>query len=244
MAFFAVLGTPLRIAVNHLSKAYGLLWALRDLNLDLQPGEFVAVLGPNGAGKSTLLKLMAGLIQPTAGTIEADGRRFVRADAAARARIGLLAPAGHLYESLTVRENLHFFTSLYRRKHGSAAVDEALRNVDLLGRADDYTATLSSGMKCRLSIAKWRLLQPELLLLDEPYGVLDGSGVALLESFLKDHCGRGHIVMMASHHVARVLGICSRAIILHRGRLTFNAPRREPWPEFDRAFGEYLPPGE
>jgi ABC-type multidrug transport system ATPase subunit len=116
--------------------------------------------------------------------------------------------------------------------------------VELTDRADDYASTLSSGMKCRLSIAKWNLLQPGLLLLDEPYGVLDGSGVDLLETFLKAHCRKGNIVIMASHHVSRVLKICNRAIILHQGRLTFNAPRQQPWPDFDKAFGEFLPHGE
>jgi heme exporter protein A len=237
-------GTPLHLTIQKLSKAYGFLWALKDLNLDLTAGEFAALLGPNGAGKTTLLKLIAGLISPTHGKIELDGARFSAASGLSRADIGLLTPAGHLYENLTLRENLQFFTSLYQQKQDAAGIDAALAQVDLSGRADDYASTLSSGMKCRLSIAKWNLLQPGLLLLDEPYGVLDGSGVDLLENFLKAHCRRGNIVIMASHHVSRVLKICNRAIILHQGRLTFNAPRQQPWPDFDKAFGEFLPHGE
>lgn len=234
----------MRITIQRLSKAYGLLWALREINFALAPGELVALLGPNGAGKTTLLKLIAGLIPPTVGTIDLNGTPFQRANPALREQIGFLAPGGHIYENLTLRENLRFFTALYKQSHDPAAIGRALRNVELLDRADDYASTLSSGMKCRLSIAKWSLLQPGLLLLDEPYGVLDGSGVDLLESFLKAHCQKGNIVIMASHHVSRVLNICNRAMILHRGRLTFNAPRREPWPEFDKAFGEFLPHGE
>ena len=98
-------------------------------------------------------------------------------------------------------------------------------------------------MKCRLSIAKWRLLDPGLLLLDEPYGVLDGNGVDLLETFLRAHCAKGHIVIMASHHVARALNLCGRALILHQGRLHFDEPKQTPWPAFDRAFGDFLPRG-
>ena len=98
-------------------------------------------------------------------------------------------------------------------------------------------------MKCRLSIAKWDLLKPGLLLLDEPYGVLDGSGVDLLEEFLGSLPER-QFVILASHHVSRVLKICDRAIILHQGRMTFNAPRQQPWPDFDQAFREFLPHGE
>jgi ABC-type multidrug transport system ATPase subunit len=169
---------------------------------------------------------------------------FSRANGSLRAQIGLLTPAAHLYEDLTVRENLEFFTSLYGRSHDADIINAALASVDLSSRADELVSTLSSGMKCRLSIAKWDLLKPGLLLLDEPYGVLDGSGVDLLEEFLKAHCRKGNLVVLASHHVSRVLKICSRAIILHQGRMTFNAPRQQPWPEFDKAFQEFLPHGE
>jgi ABC-type multidrug transport system ATPase subunit len=160
-----------------------------------------------------------------------------------RARIGLLAPADHLYENLTARETLHFFTRLYNRNSNSPALDAALEQVGLSQRAGDYVANLSSGMKCRLSIAKWLLLQPELLLIDEPYGVLDGSGVDLLESFLRQQCAGGSIVILASHHVSRALSLCNRAVILSQGRLTFNEAKQQPWPTFDKAFSEFLPHG-
>ena len=234
----------MRLTVKKLSKAYGFFWALKDLNLDLPPGELVALLGPNGAGKTTLLKLIAGLTPPSLGKIELDRMPFLHANGSSRAQIGLLAPAAHLYEDLTVRENLEFFTSLYGWKQDAGNISSALASVDLSDRADEFVSTLSSGMKCRLSIAKWALLKPGLLLLDEPYGVLDGGGVDLLEEFLKAHCRKGNLVILASHHVSRVLKICSRAIILHQGRMTFNAPRQQPWPDFDQAFREFLPHGE
>lgn len=234
----------MHLTVQKLSKAYGFLWALKDLDLDLSPGELVALLGPNGAGKTTLLKLLAGLIPPSLGKIELDSVPFSPANRSSRAQIGLLAPAAYLYEDLTVRENLEFFTSLYGQNHDADDINAALAWVALSDRADEFVSTLSSGMKCRLSIAKWDLLKPGLLLLDEPYGVLDGSGVDLLETFLKVHCRKGNLVILASHHVSRVLKICSRAIILHQGRMTFNAPRQQPWPDFDKAFREFLPHGE
>jgi heme ABC exporter ATP-binding subunit CcmA len=233
----------LHVNVDRLAKAYGFLWALRELNLELTPGERIALLGPNGAGKTTLLKLLAGLVTPSRGTIRFDGVNFSRGAAALRARVGLLAPADHLYENLTARENLVFFTRLYDRNSAPPAIDAALEHVALAHRAGDFVANLSSGMKCRLSIAKWLLLQPELLLLDEPYGVLDGSGIDLLEDFLKTQCAKGSIVVMASHHVSRVLGFSERALILSQGRLTFDQAKRQPWPSFDQAFSEFLPHG-
>ncbi len=229
----------MRLTVKQLAKAYGYLWALRQLDLELAPGEFVALLGPNGAGKTTFLKLLAGLTAPSSGTIELDGASV----AGARGQIGLLAPADHLYDQLTVRENLRFFTALHGKAHGDNELAAALDAVGLSARAGEYAGNLSAGMKCRLSIAKWRLLDPGLLLLDEPYGVLDGSGVDLLEEFLRQHCAKGHIVIMASHHVSRAVNLCSRAVVLHQGRLSFNEPKQSPWPSFDRAFGDFLPRG-
>jgi heme ABC exporter ATP-binding subunit CcmA len=233
----------LRLFTDKLSKAYGFLWALRDINLDLPPGQLVALLGPNGAGKTTLLKLLAGLIFPTAGSIRIDEKTLALGTTDLRRKIGLLSPADHLYENLTVRENLQFFTALYRKNHDPAALDQTLESVNLGDRRDDFVANLSSGMKCRVSIAKWRLLQPELLLLDEPYGVLDGGGVDLLEAFLMGQSAAGGIVIMASHHVSRVLQVCNRALILHQGRLTFDETKQMPWASFDKAFGEFLPRG-
>lgn len=228
----------MRLVVDKLAKAYGYLWAVKDLQFELAPGELVALLGPNGAGKTTLLKLLAGLIAPTSGTVRNGSAALARAD------IGLLAPADHLYDNLTVTENLRFFSALYNRPWRSGAIDASLAAVQLAERADEYVGNLSSGLKCRVSIAKWQLLDPDLLLLDEPYGVLDGAGVDLLENFLLAQCAKGHIVIMASHHVARVLKLCSRALILHQGRLTFNQAKQHPWPSFDQAFSEFLPHGE
>jgi len=234
----------LRITVDKLAKAYGYLWAINNLSLDLKPGDFVALLGPNGAGKTTLLRILAGLISPTTGSVQLDGAMLSRPAAAVRRKIGLLAPADHLYENLTVKENLRFFLSLYDHHHDDDAIVAELDTVNLAERAGEYVANLYSGMKCRLSIAKWQLLQPELLLLDEPYGVLDGGGVDLLESFLQAQCAKGRIVIVASHHVARVLKLCSRAVILNQGRLTFDEAKQQPWPSFEKAYGEFLPHGE
>lgn len=234
----------MHLTVRNLAKAYGFLWALKEVSFDLPAGEVVALLGPNGAGKTTLLKLLAGVISPTAGEIVLDGSSFSRSAAVQRSAVGFLAPGEHLYENLTVRENLVFFTSLYEKHRALAQIEGALEEVGLKHRSEEYVATLSSGMKCRLSIAKCKLLEPGLLLLDEPYGVLDGSGIDLLESFLRAQRHKGSVVILASHHVARVLTLCTRAVILHQGRLTFNEARQQPWDSFTSAFGEFLPHGE
>lgn len=214
------------------------------MSLALEPGECVALLGPNGAGKTTLLKLLSLLIHPTTGEIVIDGQRLRQGPSPLRGAIGLLSPNEHLYEGLTAEENLRFFNALYGRRKSSQEIEAALKAVGLSRWSNDYVSSLSSGMKCRLAIAKWLLLEPQLLLLDEPYGVLDGSGVDLLESYLKRLRRNGGIVMMATHHVSRVLTICSRALILNQGSLIFDEPRQEPWESFHRTFADFLPRGE
>lgn len=234
----------MHVAVRQLCKAYGFLWAVKDINFDLQSGECVALLGPNGAGKTTLLKLLSALIYPTTGEIQLDGERLRQGSPSLRSSIGFLVPNAHLYENLTAEENLRLFVALYGKEKNSKEVKQSLDEVGLANWADDYVSSLSSGMQCRLSIAKWLLLDPKLLLLDEPYGVLDGSGVDLLEGYLRKLCHRGGIVIMATHHVPRVLNLCSRAIVLHQGKVIFDEPRQEPWENFHRVFGEFLPRGE
>ncbi|HXG50760.1 MAG TPA: heme ABC exporter ATP-binding protein CcmA [candidate division Zixibacteria bacterium] len=234
----------MRVSVHQLGKAFGLRWALKGVDLELAPGDFVALLGANGAGKTTMLKLLAGLLRPSAGTIAVDGTELFALAPEDRPVIGFLSPGDHLYSHLTVRENLEFFAALYRRDRSAAAIAAALDAVGLTPRADEYVAALSSGMKCRLALAKWLLLDPGLLLLDEPYGVLDADGARVLESFLRARCRAGHIVMVASHHVPRVLELCTRAVILDGGRVIFDEPRREPWDSLRRVFSEFLPGGE
>jgi heme ABC exporter ATP-binding subunit CcmA len=234
----------LRLTVHKLAKAYGFLWALKEIDVDLVPGSFVALLGPNGAGKTTFLKLLAGLTLPSKGMIEINGNPIVRSEVTWRANVGMLTPGDHLYDNLTAAENLYLFCGLYGRAANSDEIEAALEAVDLAPRANDWVGNLSTGMKCRISIAKWQLLKPGLLLLDEPYGVLDGKGVDLLENFLTAHCAGGNIVVMASHHVARALNLCNRAIILNQGRVTFDETKQQPWPSFVKAFNEFLPHGE
>ena len=234
----------MHLEIRRISKSYGVVWALREINLDFHDGECVALLGPNGAGKTTLLRTLCGLLRPTSGEIRFDGKTIREQPARSSPTIGVLAPSDHLYEKLTAEENLRLFLALYNRRQTSAEIRDTLAAVGLADWSDEYVTALSSGMKCRLSIAKWRLLEPRILLVDEPYGVLDGGGVDLLETHLKNICGRGGLVLMATHHVTRAAALCSRAVILDHGKSTFDEPKRAPWDGFYRAVREFLPRGE
>ncbi|HWP57764.1 MAG TPA: ABC transporter ATP-binding protein [Candidatus Acidoferrales bacterium] len=219
--------------MRQLSKAFGSQWALRDVSFDLRAGECVALLGQNGAGKTTLLKLLSALMRPTSGAIEL-----------ARPAVGYLVPGAHLYEHLTVGENLRLFLALHNNKKTPAEVEKALSRASLTGAQDWLVSALSAGMKCRLLIAKWLLVEPGLLLLDEPYGPLDGAGVDLLESFVSELTRAQTAVIIATHQIPRALALCSRALVLTRGRLVFDGPRDDAAANLDRLGESLLPRGE
>ena len=227
--------------MDSVSKVYGFLWALRDVRLEIGAGEWVGLLGPNGAGKTTLLKLLAALAYPSAGAVEVDGQRLSYGNSPLRQTIGFLAAGSHLYDNLTVSENLRFFVSLYRGGDDDAERDAVLDEVGLREKKDEHVATLSLGMRCRLAIAKWRLVRPRLLLVDEPYGALDPSGVDALNRLLESTCAAGGIVVLATHDVPRLLERCSRAVMLNHGRIVFDEPRQKPWDSFHRAFEALIP---
>jgi len=231
----------LTVRIESLSKVYGLTWALRGIDLEFAKGACVALLGPNGAGKTTLLKLLAALIYPTDGKIELAGQKLPYGNSPLRSRIGFLSADAHLYDNLTASENLRFFVSLYQGDTTQECIGRALDSVGLAPWASEYVSALSHGMRCRLAIAKWSILRPRLLLIDEPYGSLDGSGVVVLETFIKSICAAGGTVVVATHNVTRAIALCSRAIILHQGRILFDEARQEPWDSFYRAFADFFP---
>lgn len=233
----------MQVVAERVSKAYGFLWALQDVSLKLAGGEFVILLGPNGAGKTTLLKVLALLLEPTSGKLQWDGKKFDRGSSEFRASIGLFCASEHLYDSLTAKENLRFFCALYGKKKRSAEIEACLERVGLAARRDHQAGFFSAGMKSRLSIAKWMLLEPALFLVDEPYGALDQSGAQLIESYLLQIVRNGGAVVMATHQLARAAALCSRAIALDSGKVIFDEPRQEPWKSLDQVCGELPPRG-
>ncbi len=218
--------SPPLIETQALTKAYDLLVVLRRLDLNVHRGEFVALLGPNGSGKSTLLRLLAGLTRPTSGVIRIGGWEIPREAAAVRAQIGMVSHKVLLYENLTALENLRFFARLY---HIAPAAAEArararLEQVGLARRADSLVRTFSRGMQQRLSIARALLHDPDVLLLDEPYTGLDQDASATLDGLLHQAHAEGRTIVMSTHQLDRAADIASRALILSRGSVGFDAP--------------------
>jgi heme ABC exporter ATP-binding subunit CcmA len=203
---------------RRLSRRYGRFWALRDVDLQLDPGEAVALLGANGAGKSTLLTTLATLARPSRGIVEIMGQDPRKHAAAVRAHMGYVAHQTLLDDALTAQENLHYYGALFGLDDIGERSEQRLREVGLAERAQDRVESFSRGMRQRLSLARALLHDPSLLILDEPFTGLDAPGCRDLAERLGTERNRGTAIILATHQLERVLPWCDRVLILHRGR--------------------------
>ena len=184
------------------------------LTVTVEPGAPLAVTGANGSGKSTLLRIFAGLLAPTGGTVrlEVDGHAVAPEDLPRT--VGFVAPALHLYEPLTARENLRFLAQARRLPDREARVAATLDRVGLGGREDDPVGNFSTGMRQRLRIATALLHDPPVLLLDEPGATLDAAGRGLAESVIRDPT---RVVVVATNDPAEASLCPRRADLAGRG---------------------------
>jgi ABC-2 type transport system ATP-binding protein len=206
------------IRTHGLTKHYGEVQAVVDLDLDVRRGEIYAFLGRNGAGKTTTIRMLLGLVRPTSGEATLLGTRIAPGESRVFARVGYLVETATAYPNLTVRENL----DVQRRLTAApdTAVGAALELLGLAGSAQRRAGQLSLGNKQRLALARALLHRPDLLILDEPANGLDPAGIIevreLLRRLTDDH---GVTVFMSSHMLAEVAHLADRIGIVHAGRL-------------------------
>ena len=207
------------IAIDHVDLSYkgntGSIKALEDINFNIFPGEFICVLGQSGCGKSTLLKILAGFIQPTGGTVKLDGKEIKGTDW----HRGVVFQHPPLYEWFSVRSNVAFGPKMrgIPKEEYEPKVEEYLEKVNLSEFADKKIYELSGGMKQRVSIARALINNPEILLMDEPFGALD----ALTRESVQDLTRKiwwetGKTIFFITHDVEEALLLASRIIVLSR----------------------------
>ncbi len=204
--------------------ASGSLDVLRDLNLSLDDGETAAIIGPSGSGKTTLLLLLAGLEQPSGGSIALDGIELGRLDADGladlrRDRLGIVFQSFHLVPSLSALGNVMLPLEIAGGKNAAARAASMLERVGLGERADHFPAQLSGGEQQRVAIARAMVHSPRLLLADEPTGNLDQhTGAQIIELLFELHRESGSTLVLVTHDTA-VAERCRRVLRLERGRL-------------------------
>jgi len=202
------------VQTQGLTKRYGHVLAVDDLDLSVRPGEVYSFLGPNGAGKTTTLRMLLGLVRPTAGRLSLFGRR---PGAGGLARVGALVEGPAFYPYLSGRDNLRVLASHARVPR--SRVEQVLDTVELTDRSRDRFGTYSLGMKQRLGLAAALLKDPELLVLDEPTNGLDPAGMADMRSTIRRLAASGCTVLLSSHLLGEVQQICDRVGVISQGRL-------------------------
>jgi len=206
------------IAVHDLTKLYGTLPAVSDLSFDVAPGEVLGLVGPNGAGKTTTLRSIAGIIRPTRGRIVIGGHDLQQHPVAAKGLLAFMPDEPRLFDYLTVEEHLRFVARLYGVADVDARAPALLQEMELVDKAKALPGELSRGMKQKLTIACGLLHEPRALLFDEPLTGLDPVGIRRMKQTIVERARRGAAVLLSSHLLHLVEEICTRVLIIQRGR--------------------------
>jgi ABC-2 type transport system ATP-binding protein len=207
------------IEAEGLHKVYGDLAAVQDLSFRVLPGEVVGLVGPNGAGKTTTLHCLAGITIPTRGRIRVAGHDLAADPVAAKSALAFVPDEPQLFEYLTVEEHLRFVARLYRVSEVDRRVPRVLREMELEDRHGALPEELSRGMKQKLAIGCALIHDPKALLLDEPLTGLDPVGIRRMKATVLDHARAGAAVILSSHLLHLVEEICTRVLIMRRGRV-------------------------
>jgi ABC-2 type transport system ATP-binding protein len=207
------------LTASHLTRRFGRRVAVDDVSFEVAPGEIFALLGPNGAGKTTTLRMLAGLIEPSSGSVHVAGELLSRRTAARlRGRIGFLTETPGLWERLTVRQNLLVYAQLHDIPGPDAAVDAALEAFGVRDRAEEPAAQLSKGLKQRVALARTLLHHPDIVLLDEPTGGLDPESARDVRQLVLRLQTERRAVLLSTHNLDEVERIATRIGVM-RGRL-------------------------
>lgn len=208
------------IELTNVSKRYNDTTVVKSLNLKIGEGEIVGIIGHNGAGKSTTMKMIAGLVEPTSGSIRVMGRDIQKEGVKVKGQIGYLSEESPLYEAMTAQQYLMFFSELYHmpRQKAQKRIDQLLASLDL-PQKDKLTGEFSKGMKRKTAIARALLHDPELLILDEPNSGLDPLTSFFIINYLRTLKREGKTILLSAHNLFHVETICDRVGIIKNGDL-------------------------
>ncbi|GAA0478436.1 ABC transporter ATP-binding protein [Streptomyces sp. NPDC046215] len=214
-------GAPV-VSFENVSKNYGEVRAVADLDIQLHPGETVALLGPNGAGKSSTLDLLLGLRNPDAGRVEVFGTTPQRA--IAEGKVGAMLQSGGLMEDVSVRELVRLACALHPRSH---PVEQVLERADLTEIAGRKVNKLSGGQEQRVRFALATAGANELIVLDEPTTGMDVSARQAFWGVMRGQAREGRAILFATHYLEEADAIADRVIVLHRGRVLADGSAAE-----------------
>ncbi|MBI4180398.1 MAG: heme ABC exporter ATP-binding protein CcmA [Chloroflexi bacterium] len=215
------------VKVTGLTKSFGNQRALRGIDLEVRPGEFIVIFGPNGAGKSTLLNVLAGIINPSSGSILIGGRSLQDNAEEVRRQIGVVSHQTFLYGNLTAYENLEFYSRMYDVPRCEERIEEVAAIVGMTSRLHDRVSTFSRGMQQRISIARALLHKPAIMLLDEPETGLDQQAIAMLWETLHADGAEKRSIILTSHNLERGFELGERLLVLDKGKIVYEVFKKD-----------------
>src|SRR5438874_3845794 len=209
------------IKIQHVSKRYRKVDALKDFNLEIPPGAIYGLIGPNGAGKTTLIRILAALLTPTTGQVWFDNEEVGQAPGLIQRKVGYMPDFFGVYPDLTAVEYLEFYAGIHAisGKKRANTIKDLLELVDLSSKGEAPVETLSRGLKQRLCLARALVHDPEVLLLDEPASGLDPRARVELRELLRTLQGMGKTVIISSHILLELAEMCTDVAIIQGGRL-------------------------
>ena len=214
------------IAVEGLTKVYGRRTALDHASFEVPRGEIFGFVGPNGAGKTTTLRILAALLEPTAGRAFIDGADVIQQPDLVHERLGYMPDFFGVYDQLTAGEYLDFYAACYRQPKArrKKIADDLLELVGLSDRRDQSVDTLSRGLKQRLCLARALVHDPAVLLLDEPASGLDPRARVEMREILKELQSMGKTIVISSHILPELTELCTMVGIIDQGRIRATGP--------------------
>ncbi len=228
------------IVAKGLTKRFGDVLAVDDLDLDVKSGEIFGFLGPNGAGKTTTIRMLSALISPTSGQAKVAGYEVGRDDNEIRRIAGILTESPGLYDRLSAERNLSFFAELHDVEDVAGQVERYLRLLGLWDRRGDVAATFSKGMRQKLAIARAMLHEPTVLFLDEPTAGLDPEMARLVREFIGELKDEGRTIFLSTHNLDEADRLCDRIAVVNTGLLALDTPEALRAKLYDRVVVVHL----
>jgi len=209
----------LAIEIDNVEKRYGALQALAGVSLAIRQGEFFGLLGPNGAGKTTLINIVAGLVRASAGRVRVLGADVRDDYRAARRKLGVVPQELVFDLFFSVRETLRIQSGYFGLRRNDDWIDEILRHLDLVGKADANMRSLSGGMKRRVLVAQALVHRPPVIVLDEPTAGVDVELRQGLWQFIRRLNREGHTIVLTTHYLEEAEELCDRIAMLKAGKV-------------------------
>ena len=209
------------ISLSALTKKYGKFVAVDHIDLEVPRGQLFGFLGPNGAGKTTTLRMIAGILQPSSGSVRLGGYDVAKEPMQAKSRLGFIPDRPYIYEKLTGAEFLRFVAGLYGYTGAELEhrIAELLELFDLSEWTDSVVESYSHGMRQKLIISSAFVHKPEVIIVDEPMVGLDPKAARILKDLFREYVQRGNTIMMSTHTLEVAESLCDRIAIIQAGKI-------------------------